>query len=172
MKRVFKVLGSIILILGAIFLAAGVIIPELEYETDIVIDRPLDTTFVLFNDESRLQEWLTTIKDIEHVSGAPKKPGFVRKYYTEDRGRRFEIEETLIEFVPNEKVVIQFVAGGMSKDNTVLFASDGDKTKITHLALARGSSHIDRCMFAFFKAAFKKIDQENLNSFKRFAEDN
>jgi len=172
MKRVLKLLVSILLILLLVFLLAGLIFPEHNYETEVTIDRPLDTTFVLFNDVSRLSEWMPTIKSIEEIDENPRKIGSKRKYITENQGNEFEIIETLLDYKKNELVEIQFEAGEMLKFDRMEFSTDGKSTKIFHITKAKGTSYFHRCLFAFFKSAFKKLDQDNLDNFKIFAEAN
>ena len=172
MKRGLKVIGSVILLLLLAFFAAGLIFPKVKYETVITIDRPLDTVFALFNDTSKLQEWMPTIKSIEQISGTSGAIGSIIKITTVNQGNVFEVMETLNEFIRNEKVSLQMEVGNMMKNNTFLFSSEGDQTKIVHKTIAQGTNYINRCISAFFKSMFKKIDRENLASFKKFAESN
>jgi hypothetical protein len=78
--------------------------------------------------------------------------------------------ETITEYVENEKIGFHFDAGAMQKEDINFFIQEGDNTRIRKTTSYRGTSYIDRCIFAFFKGTFKKIDQEYLDNFKKFAE--
>ena len=72
--KILKILGAILLILLIVFFLAGLVKPDMAYELETTVQNPLEETFAIFNDETKLMEWMPAIKNIETIE---KKPGIV-----------------------------------------------------------------------------------------------
>ncbi|HNQ12857.1 MAG TPA: SRPBCC family protein [Bacteroidia bacterium] len=169
MKVLKYVLIAILLLVAAFFLV-GIINPKVEYNASIEINKPLEETFELFNNIDHLQAWIPEVKSVEVMEGEPHEAGAKLRMTVESEGNAVVLNETVLEYVPNQKVVLDFEAGAMLKTNSVQFTAKGDQTIIEGSYVCRGSNMFYRSMFRFFKGTFQTIDQGYLNNFKKFAD--
>ncbi len=172
MKKVIKILLSIILLLFIVFILAGLVKPAVEYTNEITVDRPLEEVWIKFNDLDQLQEWIPEIISISALEETADKLGSKYEMVVEDHGNKMTMIETITEYVVNEKVALRFDAGNMIKTDLHEFTGSGNSTTITSSHVCKGDNYIHKCMFAFFGTMFKKIDQGYLDQFKTWAESN
>jgi hypothetical protein len=79
------------------------------------------------------------------------------------------ILETVTEYEENKLIAFEFKTGEMLKNDKITFEADNTSTKITNSSNVTASTYFNRCLFAFFKGMFKSIDQDYLDKFKDFA---
>ena len=77
MKYLKYILG-IIAVLLIVFLALGLFKPELKYDCEITVDKPVAESWAVIQDEDKLSEWLEGLQKIDHISGTPGKVGAVK----------------------------------------------------------------------------------------------
>ena len=170
MKKFLKIAGIILAVLVLGFFAAGLITPKVSYDGSVTVNKPLEETFLLFNDLDNLKNWIPEVTSYEILSETPDKVGSKIKMTIESEGKTMEMNETILEYVPNEKVGLYFEVGDMKKTDNYHFKADGENTIIHSAHICEGSNLFFKSMFSFFKSYFKKIDQDYLNNFKTFAE--
>ena len=170
MNKILKIVVSVLVILAIIFLATGIFIKETTYTVSISINKPIEEVFKTFNDNTIITEWIPSVKSFEVIDQKEGKIGSTYKLIVDDKGNNFEMVETIIEFIENKKVGLQFDAQGMLKSDLISFTSEGDKTIITNEAVCKGTTFLLKCTFPYFKPILKKADQENLDNFKAFIE--
>lgn len=172
MKRIKIILGIIITI-AIIFLSTGLIFKETAYTTEVKVNKPIDEVFNLFNDSSQISNWITDLKSIDPIDVKPEKTGSTYKMVVENKnGEEITLQEKIIAYVPNEKVTLFFMADTMLKTDDYTFTFENGVTTISNSSICRGNSYLLSCLFPYFKAVFKKQDQEYLNNFKSFIEKN
>jgi uncharacterized membrane protein len=169
-KKILKIIGGFFLLLLCIFLAMGLIYPQVNYTATVVVNRPIDETFNLFNDVSKIQSWIPEIKKLEIINSTPQKIGTKIKMLIESEGEKMEMDETITHFKENELVTLHFIAGDMIKTDSITFKSINSTTQITGNYTCQGSSYLYKCLFSFFTSYFKKTDEGYLSNFKEFAE--
>jgi hypothetical protein len=169
--KAIKIILGIIIVLSLAFFATGLIVKEINYTNSVEIDKPLEETFALFNDASKLKEWIPELKSMEALE---EKPGKIGSRYNmvvlDGNGNDILMEEKVMAYVENEKVTLFFDAQGMLKTDDYTFTTKNGKTIITNNSNCKSDSYIFACMMPYFKGTFKKIDQEYLNNFKAFIE--
>lgn len=171
MKRIFKILGSLLLLVMIIFFATGLIVEETTYTVSTTIDKPVEEVFMAFNDHKNLQKWITSIKSFEPIDEKEGKVGSMYKIIVTDaKGNDFEMVEKVTAFEENKRVSLEFDAQSMLKTDDIVFTTDGSTTTITNNASCRGTDYMAKCMFPYFKNMFIKTDQESLDNFKKFIE--
>jgi len=171
MKRILKLFGGLLLLLVIIFFATGLVVKETTYEVSTTIDKPVEEVFTLFNDQKRLNEWITSIKSFEPIEEKEGKVGSSYKMVvTDPNGNDFEMVERVTAFEENKRVGLEFDAESMLKIDDIYFTSDGNSTTITNKATCKGTTYMAKCMFPYFKSMFRKTDQQSLDNFKAFIE--
>ena len=171
LKRTLKILAIIIGSLLLIFLLAGLVKPEVSYETEVSINKPIGEVFTKYNDISLIQNWIPQITNVKTIKESPTKIGTQYKMTLENNGQVIEMLETTTHYEENKLVGVHFNAGNMLKDNVFSFQSLGGNTKITGKHTCSGSNYLHKCMFAFFGSMFKNIDQSYADNFKKWIEE-
>ena len=170
MKAVKIILG-IIITLTVAFLATGLIFKEIKYTTEVVINKPIKEVFLVFNDHSKISNWIPEIETIEVIDEKPEKTGSTYKVlFKSKEGEKIAAQERILAYIPDEKVTLRFNSATMLKTNDHIFSFADGVTTIKNNSTCIGSSYLLSCLFPFYKGNLKKIDQEYLNNFKSFIE--
>lgn len=170
MKKFLKIFFIIIFVLLAGFFLTGILVPEIKYEAQVTVNRPLHETFMLFNDPRQISEWIPEVKKMEIVEAKPGMVGTKIKMTIENEGQKIQMMETITAYEENNRVAFEFEAGGMLKTNDMAFTGDSVSTTIHANYLCKGSNPFYRSLFSFFKSKFIEIDNKYLQQFKAFAE--
>src|SRR5687767_12526679 len=94
MVYLYYTLG-VISILIILFLLIGLIKPSISYTCEIMVDKPIQESGYVAQDEERMSEWLEGFKKIEHVSGTPKTVGNVSNVYFTFNGKEMVVKRQL-----------------------------------------------------------------------------
>ncbi len=169
--KTIKIILGIIITLTIVFLATGLIFKETKYTTEVVVNKPIEEVFSLFNDSSRIKEWIPELKSIEATDEKPGKIGSTYKMVvTSNNGEKINLEEKVLAYVPNEKVTLFIHADNMLKTDDYSFTFKDGVTTVKNESVCRSNSYLLSCVFPYFKSTFKKQDQGYLNNFKKIAE--
>lgn len=169
MKAV-KIILSIVVVLSVAFFATGLIIKETNYTAEIEVDKPLSETFALFNDMSKIKQWVPEYQSVEVVNKNSGITGSVYNIVVEHNGQKVVVKEKILAYVEDEKVTLFLDREGVTETDDYTFKSDGLKTTITLNASYQSKSYILGCILPYFKRTFKGIDKQYLTNFKAFAE--
>ncbi len=170
MKRILKSVLGVVWLLLTIFLLAGLLFPQVEYDTQTSINLPLSETFTLFNDTEKIKEWIPEIQSITPIKETSGIVGSQYKMVIQNEGTAIEMLETVSYYQVDKKVVLEFDADMMSKTDQYTFAEKDGTSIISHQSTVQAKGYINRCFFAFLKGSFRKIDQVGLDNFKKYAE--
>ena len=168
--KVLKLLFRIVLLLVVIFFLTGLFVNNVTYSVTTDIEKPLEETFTLFNDETKIKEWIPEVISFEPINVSDAMIGNTYKMLVVSDGEDIEMTETILNYIPNRKVELDFTIEGMHKINAISFSSNQNSTTITNDVMVEGTNYMLKCMFPYFKSKFKSMDQETLNNFKAFAE--
>ncbi|CAL2085243.1 Polyketide cyclase / dehydrase and lipid transport [Tenacibaculum sp. 190524A02b] len=169
MKTVKIILG-IVIALSLAFFATGIIISELNYEAEVIIEKPVEEVFTIFNDDESIKHWIPEIKSIKAVKELDGKVGSTYEIKVENQGEEITLNEKIKEFEVNKKITLFFNGGGMLKRDAYSFESKGGQTVLKLQAKFKSSSFILGCMLPFVKGKLQEQDQKYLMNFKKFAE--
>lgn len=170
--KYLKYLLILILVLGLAFIAKGMITPSISYETEIVVNKPVQESWAVMSDESSLPKWIRGFKKIEHVSGTPNTVGAVSNVYIEEEGTEMIMQETITAFKENEHMAMDFTMDFMDIKYEMLFKDQDGKTVITTKTNTTGNSMIAKSMLSFMSSGMGKQEDENLNNLKNLIEGN
>lgn len=171
MKYLKYILGILaILIIG--FFLLGLIKPELSYDCEIIVDKPLAESWAVTQDEEKMSEWLNGFQKIEHVSGTPETVGAVSDVYFVTDGQEMTIRETITAIAPNESISMTFTSDFMDMDYKLNMNSIDGKTKISSSTNAKGNGMFSKSIMALIGSSIKAQEETNLANLKRTIENN
>ena len=170
--KAIKIILSVISILVVAFLITGLVVKETTYKTQVVINKPVEEVFKLFTTIDSVQNWVTDIKSIEVINQNPNIIGSTYKMKVDNRGDEVTMTQKVLAYVPNEKVTYYYDAENMIKTDSYSFLVVNNATTITKSSACSSNSYIMACVFPYFKATLREIDQQYLDNFKVFSEKN
>ena len=170
MKRILKLLGGLILLLLIVFFATGLVVKETKYQVSTTINKPVEEVFEVFNDQSKLREWIPSVKTFEAIEEKEGKVGSTYRMVVDNQGEDFEMIERITAYEENKRVGLEFDAQGMLKTDEIVFTSEGTSTTITNNASSKGTDYFHKCLLPYFKSAMIKTDQSSLDNFKAMME--
>jgi len=171
--KILKFLVFLIALLLVVFIVKGLMTPTLSYSSEIVVNKPVEEAWAVMNDESKVTEWLTSIKKMEHVSGTKGEVGAVTKYTFVDNGQESVVMETMKTIKPNEQVAMDFVVeGAMKMDYKMDLTEKDGKTYIKSSTITEGEGMIMKSILSFMKGAMQSQEDENMGRLKTVIEKN
>lgn len=170
MKRFFKITGTIILIVVIAFCSLGIIFPDHEYVITTTINAPVEKTFAVFNDTTRMKEWMLNFRSIENISGKPNEPGSKWKLTFFDHGREVVMTETMTAFEPNKVFAFDIENDVIYSRNDIRFVARNNQTDIITSVKYHGNNFFWRSMFVFFKSSIKDAQTGSYNLLKNLVE--
>ncbi len=171
MKYLKYILG-IVVVLFIVFLALGLIKPELSYECEITVDKPVAESWAVTQDEEKLAEWLPGFQKIEHVSGTPGTVGAIADVYFVNDGQEMTIRETITDLVPDESISMSYVNDFMNMDYTLVMSDSNGKTKINTSTTAEGNGMFSKSIMVLMGGSIKAQEETNLSNLKKTIESN
>ena len=171
MKYLKYILG-IIAVLVIIFLALGLLKPEISYDCEIVVDKPISESWAVTQDEEKLKDWLPTIQKIEHISGTPGTVGAVSDVHFDNDGQMMTIRETITDLVPEKSISMTYTSDFMNMDYTLNMADENGKTKIYTSTTTEGNGMISKSMMVLIAGSIEAQEETNLANLKETIEKN
>ena len=171
MKYLKYILG-IIGILFLVFLALGLFKPEISYDCEIVVDKPIAEAWAVTQDEEKLSDWLPTIQKVEHISGTPGTVGAVSDVHFDNDGQMMTIRETITDLVPEQSISMTYTSDFMNMDYTLNMTADNGKTRINSSTTTEGNGLISKSMMVLIAGSIKAQEETNLANLKKTIESN
>ncbi|UJH67722.1 SRPBCC family protein [Allomuricauda sp. SCSIO 65647] len=170
--RYLKYTLGIIVLLFIVFLLIGLLKPEVSYDAEITVDKPLAESWAVTQDEEKLAAWLPGFQKIEHLSGTPGTVGAVANVHFVADGEQMVIRETITDIVPNESIAMTYENDFMNMHYRMAMTAVEGKTKISSRSTAWGNGMFAKSMMAFMGRGFKAQEETNLANLKKTIEEN
>ena len=171
--KYLKYLLGVITLFVLLFFGRGLLAPNVTYNSEITVDKPLAEAWAVANDESKTTEWLKGLTKVEHVSGEKGAVGAVTQYTFVQDGQASIILETLKAIRPNEHVAMDFLMEGvMAMDYQMDYSEKDGKTHIKSTTVAEGQGLFMRSIFAWTSSSMVAQEDENLGNLKTVIEAN
>ena len=170
--KFLKYLLIIVALLAIIFFGKGLLTPQVSYESEIVVNKPVNEAWAIMSDESRISEWLPGIKKMELISGTENTVGAVSKIFFEENGEEMIMEETITAITPNEHMAMTFTMDFMDMDYEMHLTDEDGKTRIKSNSNTTGNGIMAKSILSFMKSAMKKQEDTNMNNLKTVIENN
>ncbi len=168
--KVIKWAGIVVGVLALLFGLAVLFTPPVEYETRVVVDRPVDVAWRVFADEDRTSEWLEGLKSIETISGQPQKAGSRFRLTFEEDGQEIVMEEEVLVWKDEEEFSFRLMHPMMNSDNTIRFTALGDdRTEIVSKTEVRGHP-LFKPLLPLMKGAFVERNEQTYGRLKAIIE--
>ena len=170
--KILKYILGILAILALGFVLIGYIMPTVEYDCEIEVDKPLAEAWAFAQDEEKLGEWLTGLQKIEHINGTPGTVGAVSDVHFDANGEMTTIRETITEIKPDESISMTYESEFMDMDYTMAMSDSNGKTKINSSTVTKGNSFFSRSLMALMGGSIKQQEKTNLAKLKAAIERN
>lgn len=103
-----------------------------EFTQDVVIEQPIGEVAAKLADPDHLKAWHLDLVSVERVSGTPGEAGAQSVLNYDNKGRKFRLEETIVESDLPQRTVARYEAMGMKHTlTTTLEAIDAESTRIS-----------------------------------------
>lgn len=175
--KILKGIILTILTLLIIFLAIGLVKPEVHYGAEITVNKPIKEAWAVTEDETKYAQWLDGFKSEELISGQKGAVGSQYKIIVNpgDRQEDFEMIETLTDKKDYDYISMDFESEMMDFGQTMHFEEADGQTKIRTSSTVRGSNILMRSMFALMEmttGSFQSQEEYNMNNLKKVIEEN
>jgi hypothetical protein len=137
-----------------------------------MVDKPIQESGYVAQDEERMSEWLEGFKKIEHVSGTPKTVGNVSNVYFTFNGKEMVVKRTITAIKLFESVESLSETDFMNMEYGVKMTAIGEKTKISSTTTVKGNGMFAKSLVAFMGGSLKKQEETNLAKLKNTIEAN
>ena len=171
MKYLKYILG-ILAILVIVFFLFGLIKSEVSYECEVTVNKSLNESWAVSQDEEKMSDWLEGFQKIEQVSGTPGTVGAISDVYFITDGQEMTIRETITDIVPNESVSMMFTSDFMNMEYQLDMKSINGKTKISSNTTCVGNGMFSKSIIALIGSSIKAQEETNLSNLKKTIEEN
>lgn len=170
--KYLKYLLIIIGVLTILFIGKGLLTPTISYECEVMVNKPIQESWAVMSDASKIPEWIKGFKRTELISGTERTVGAVSNVYVEDSGQEMVMQETVTAVKPEELLAMKFTMDFMNMDYEVFFKEEGNKTLIRSKSITEGNGIFAKSIVSFMPASMKAQEEENLNNLKMVIEKN
>ena len=171
MKIIKYILGILAFLIIAFFLL-GLIKQDVNYDCEIMVDKPLTEAWAVSQDESKMADWLDGFQKVEPVSGTQGTVGAVADVHFITDGQDMVIRETITDIKPNESIAMTFTSDFMDMDYKLKMTAVDSKTKISSSTTAEGNGMFSKSLMAIMSGSIKNQEETNLANLKRTIENN
>lgn len=98
----------------------------MDFTQDVLIEKPIDEVAALLSDPDHIKRWHRDLVSIERVSGEPGAVGSKAVLNYDHKGRKFRLEETILEQDLPRKTVARYETTGMKHLLTTTLTAEGD----------------------------------------------
>lgn len=135
-----------------------------------MVNAPLEKTFTLFNDTTKMKQWMPGFVSITNISGQPNTVGSKWKLVLEQDGQLFEMTETMTAFKQNEQFAFLLENEVLSNECTISFKPNDNQTEIISDNVVHGNNMLWKSAFFFFKDYFRETGQTTYDNLKKMIE--
>lgn len=168
--KVLKIFGLLLIVLLAIFLLMGTLVPKVIYQTETTINASRHKVWNEFNDISNVSKWMDGITEVEKIVVTPDTIGSKYRMKVEEEGNDVIVNELVTGYNRPEMLSLHFDIDQMTKDDTYKFIENNGSTIIQANHVFESETYLGKCMFAVMKSLFIKRDEKHLNQFKKYVE--
>jgi hypothetical protein len=175
--KFLKYLFITVVVLVLAFLAVGFIHPEVEYGSEIVVNKSLEEAWAVSQDESKYHLWLEGFQSMELIDGEYGQEGSKYRIVVipQEGQPEFVMVETLVSKADYHHVYMTFDSDMMDFEQRILFDETEDGVSIKTESKVIGKGAMMRSMFALMErltGSFTKQEQKNLDALKKVVDEN
>lgn len=175
--KFLKYLLITIVVLVLAFFAIGMIHPEVEYGSEIIVNKSIEEAWAVGEDESKYHLWLDGFKSMELIEGEHGEVGSKYKIIVNPGEGQpdFEMVETLLEHEEFDHVSMHFDSEMMDFEQVITYSETEEGVSIKTASKVIGKGAVMRSMFALMEkmgGAFTSQEAKNQNALKNVIEEN
>ncbi len=170
--KILKYLLLAILALVVIFFGRGLLTPSVNYESEVVVDKPAKEAWAYLSDTENLPKWIDGFKRTELVSGTANTVGAVSKNYIEQNGQEMVMEETITAYDEPKHIAMTFTMDFMDMDWEMYFTEADGKTKLRSVSTNKGNGLVAKAVVAWMGGGMKKQEDANMAKLKQLINEN
>ena len=170
--KYLKIILLIVLVLIVFFFGKGFLTPFITYESQIAVNKSVKESWAVVSDESKISEWLKSVKKIELIEGTKNTIGAVSNVYVVENGNEMVMKETITELVPNDHIAMTFTMDFMNMDYNLSMEEKDGKTIISTISTTKGNGLFAKSILSFMTSTMKTQEDVNLNNLKIAIENN
>lgn len=172
MKLLKALIGLVVVVIlsFAAFLLVGVFTTSVTTSYEMTVDAPVDEVYTFFMDLEKVNQWVTSLKSSERISGNPQEIGTKYKLVINRDGKDKEFIEEIIELKENAAFGYSLDGDGLHSDSRVTFKDVDGKTLVTATTVTRAKNAITRSMLPFKKDEMERRRKKNYDKLKELVE--
>jgi uncharacterized membrane protein len=126
------------------------------FTTSVTVERPVGEVYEKFMDPNNMGKWISGLKSVETIEGAPETIGSKYRFRFDERGREIEMLETVTSIKRNEEYSFDMDMNELSGHVSVRFLPKGSLTEIRTRNDYNAKKLVWRMMLPFMKSQMAK----------------
>lgn len=168
--KVLKYIVIAVLALFATFFMVGMLNPTFDYSSSIEVNAPVEKSWQVFMDESRLGDWLEGFESITPINETEGIVGSTYRVVFNQNDDPITMTETVSDYEENSKYALLVENEDIATQSVVYFERNGDKTIIRSENTVNPKGLMNQSVFYLFKSVFQNHSDKNYENLKRIIE--
>jgi len=101
-----------------------------QFDVSIEINKPVDIVVDALMNHKNFVYWQTNLEKFEVIKETEEKVGSIAHLHYNEKGRKYIMEDKMIQYEPNKKIVSQVSGDVISAVVETIILSQGNKTEI------------------------------------------
>jgi uncharacterized protein YndB with AHSA1/START domain len=154
----------------AVFLTLGAAMPQIKVVSRATIGRSPAVVWRVFTDEARTKEWLSGLRSMETISGAPLTVGSQHRLTLMESGEKMQMLEVVTAVEPEKLYAFDSAMEELKGHTDVTLARNGTGTEIVFDAVYDGGSLLQRSLMVLMQPQMQERQGKNLAKLKALVE--
>lgn len=168
--KVLKYIVIAVLALFATFFMVGMLNPTFDYSSSIEVKAPVEKSWQVFMDESRLVDWIEGFESITPINETEDLVGSTYQIVFNQNDESITMIETVTDYEVNSKYALLVENEDIATQSVVYFERNEDKTIIRSVNTVNPKGLMNQSVFYLFKSVFQNHSDKNYENLKRIIE--
>lgn len=142
----------------------------MQYNTEIIIDKPIDRVVTLFSDFNHYKDWQPGFIELKHLDGTPGEEGSTTELSYEMGKRKIVMKQTILEVTLPHLIKMSYHAPGVYNEIRTKFNAIDGNTKLIQSNRFDFQGWGMKFFGLIMPGAFKKQTMDYMTRFKAFVE--
>ena len=163
--KTIKYLGALLFIVLILFLSLGLFVSSFEYSADVAIQAPIEKCWAVFNDTSRMKNWIPGFERITLLEGEAAKPGAVYEVVIR-QDELYIMQERVREMTAPQLASFELTNDVMRLEYEYRFSATASGTNITSHYTVHGTNLIWKSILFISKSYLQTAASNQLDQLK------
>jgi len=141
-----------------------------QFDVSIEINKPVDIVVDALMNHKNFVYWQTNLEKFEVIKETEEKVGSIAHLHYNEKGRKYIMEDKMIQYEPNKKIVSQVSGDVISAVVETIILSQGNKTEIKLKWSGEGKVFFVKLLLPLLKGKMIKQSTKELETFKNLIE--